>query len=304
MLALTGSSGFIGKAVSPHLLFPQKRLVSEIPFGNTTPSSCCYILGDLVNQSNVLRLVENTDTLVHLACRCNPRNSNHRFQEIIDQDLKTTINLFETFAKSNPNGHIVFASSGGNMYQSYAPFIPRTENDAPMPSSGYSIQKLAAEQYLRILCDLYKISATVLRISNPYGFLLPTSRAQGLIGITFSKILFNEALDIFDSAESIRDYLHLDDLTEAFKLVTNCVPTPGTFRLFNVSFGRGYSLHQVLSLIEDVTGRTIKKQYQSSFHTIPSSWSVLSSNHIQKTLGWQPKVNLEEGLRLMWKAIN
>ena len=305
MLVITGSTGFIGRSISPHLPFPQRRLVSKKPAEAVPSNLCTYLLGDLKNPPEVDLFTEKASTLVHLASRNNPRNSNHRIQEHINQDLLSTLHLFETFAKKNPDGHIIFASTGGNMYHTGLPYIPRTEKDIPMPASAYGIQKLAAEHYLRLMCDLYSVKATVLRISNPYGTLLSTTRAHGLIGVAFSKILADEVLPIIDPLESVRDYLHLNDLIEAFCLTIKHPPATGEFRLFNVSSGIGHSLDQVLCTMEKLTRYSIKREYQSTSRPSPSlnSWSVLSYQHFYECLGWCPKIELAEGLTKMWKDI-
>lgn len=61
--------------------------------------------------------------------------------------------LFETFAKENPRGHIVFASTGGNMYQADLN-VSASEQDIPHPWSSYSINKLAAENYLKLFVNV------------------------------------------------------------------------------------------------------------------------------------------------------
>lgn len=216
-------------------------------------------------------------------------------------DVAQSYQLFQAFAEMNPQGHIIFASTGGNMYSTEPPYVPRTELDLPLPASIYSIQKLSIEHHLRLICQKHGVKGTVLRISNPYGSILPSCRSQGLIGVTFSKLLSNESLHIIDSPESVRDYLHLDDLISAFNLVIKQHPKQGEFRLFNLSSGRGNSLIEVLNLIEEVTQRKIKKEY--SYHHLKPSWSVLSSEKIKMALEWIPKIDLKQGLTKMWDEI-
>lgn len=301
MLAITGSSGFIGSYLSPHLSFPQKRLSSR---------SCGFTLLKAARESTFFSLaeedfspfLEGTSTLIHLACKSNPRSSR---SSVLDsqQDLLFSTRLFETFVQCNPAGHIIFASTGGNMYHTKAPFIPRSEEEVPMPASGYSIQKLATEHHLRLICQSSGIKATVLRISNPYGTLLPSERMQGLIGIAMNKILKNEPLSLFDSPYSVRDYIHLEDLKKAFQLVIDYPPKAGEFRLFNVGCGQGHSLQDVLSLIQKVSGRPLATTYEEKALKMDPSWSVLSYHRFYSLLGWQPHLSLEEGLKKMWSEI-
>jgi UDP-glucose 4-epimerase len=57
------------------------------------------------------------------------------------------------------------------------------ETDPCAPVSSYGIQKLAAEEYLRLAARKGHLTATVLRVGNAYGTLLPHHRMQGLIGV-------------------------------------------------------------------------------------------------------------------------
>ncbi|KIC73091.1 NAD-dependent epimerase/dehydratase family protein [Candidatus Protochlamydia amoebophila] len=297
MLAITGTSGFIGKYICPYLPFPQKKLFSS--------SVSEYILDEGNNSKSITfpphdlsSFIKDTSTLIHLACKSNPRNAIFSFQE----DLTFTTQLFEHFAQANPNGHIIFASTGGNMYSSELPHKPRTEKDSPSPNSIYSVQKLAAEHYLRLMCQTYGISATVLRISNPYGTLLEPERLQGLIGIAFNKILFNQTLTIFDSSDSVRDYIHLEDLASVFQIVSKNKPLKGLFSVFNIGCGIGYSIQDVIQLIEKISNRSLQTIYSELANTTKPSWSVLSHEYFHSQFGWRPQVNLEKGLEKMWNV--
>lgn len=293
MIAITGSTGFIGHYVADTLPFPQKRLIRHAAF---TQNTFTPILGDLNNQTDIEMLVEGAHTLIHLAWMNNPWNSNRDIGNDINQNLVSTVRLFETFAKRNPKGHIIFASTGGNMYRGNQPFV---EQDMPKPWSSYSINKLSAEMYLQSFCSRYGISATVMRISNPYGVILPSARTNGLIGVIFAKLLADEPLNIIDSLQSVRDYLHLEDLKAAFNIIVEQSPNESEFRLFNISSGNGHSLQEVMDLIESVTNKKIIKKFANA-HCSPS-WSILSSKLIEEKLHWKPKIKLREGLELMWK---
>lgn len=294
MLAITGSTGFVGSYIVPFLPHPQKRLIRRSDSSN---HSSLEIEGDLSNPLSIKALVENADTLVHFAWSSTPWTSNQDISADIKQNLIPTMQLFETFAKENPRGHIVFASTGGNMYQADLN-VSASEQDIPHPWSSYSINKLAAENYLKLFCKRYGIRATVMRISNPYGVILPSSRPNGLIGVVFAKLLNHESLNIIDSLTSVRDYLHLEDLSEAIQLIVKNPPALGDFRLFNISSGKGYNIQNILDLIENVTGKTITKNLNNA--GCKPTWSVLSPDRIKQALNWTPKIDLKEGIEKMW----
>lgn len=292
-MIVTGSTGFIGSYISDSLPIPHKRLIRHPSSSDTF----IPVQGDLNNHSDVEAFVDNADTLIHLAWINNPWTANRDINHDIGQNLVSTVQLFETFAKKNPGGHIIFASTGGNMYQGKAK-VPYTEKDHPSPWSSYSINKLAAEHYLRFFCTRYGIKATVMRISNPYGIILPSSRTNGLIGVIFAKLMNHEPLNIIDSLDSVRDYLHLEDLKNALHSIIQNPPAVAEFRLFNISSGKGYNLQEIMDLIEQITGKSILKNFMNA--NCPPTWSVLSYQSIKENLGWEPKIHLKDGLKKMW----
>lgn len=297
MIAITGATGFIGKYLSDKISHPQKRLSRTTIPNKDFPH--VWMQGDLSHSTPLKNFVNDSPVLLHLACSTHPRSSNLNFKDDLHSNLISTIHLFETYAKENPDGHIIFSSSGGNMYPAFSPTHFHTEEDLPVPQSSYAIHKLAAENYLRLICEKYGIKGTVLRISNPYGIILPKERAQGLIGVAFAKLISNELLQIFDSLESMRDYIHLEDVASAFNLAMDHPPQRGECRLFNVSSGKGHSLKEVLHCIEKASELSILKKMDLSLLPKPT-YSLLSSLKIQNMLGWQPKFDLDEGIQTMW----
>lgn len=298
MIAITGASGFIGNYIADRLDFPQKRLSRQEKHNDSKKRLHKWIKGDFEKTEELDDFIKDSPTLVHLAWSSYPRNPKLDIQHEIQRNLIPTIRLLEAFAKINPGGHIIFSSTGGNMYDPTPNGIPRTEEHSPCPQSSYGIQKLAAENYLRLFCQIYSLRATILRISNPYGVLLPKQRTQGLIGVAFAKLLANEPLQIFDHLESVRDYIHLDDVTRAFALSIQHPPKVKECRVLNVCSGVGHPISEVLHLVERTTGRSIIKQFSDVSFSLPT-WSVLSYQKIKQTLGWIPTINLQEGIKRM-----
>lgn len=299
MISITGASGFIGSYVANKLDYSQKRLSRQSHPDCLKHPHYVWLKGDYEKMDDIRGFVEGSSTLIHFACSSHPRSSNLDMKKDIQSNLIPTIHLFEAFAKANPNGHIIYSSTGGNMYDAAFNALPRSENDLPHPQSSYGIHKLAAENYLRLICELHGIKGTILRISNPYGVLLPKQRAQGLIGVSFAKMLANEPIAIVDSLASVRDYIHLDDVSKACELAIQHPPKNKECRLFNVSSGIGRTLSEVLELIEATTGFSFIKQYPDTSLPEPT-WSVLSYQKIQQALGWHPQISLEQGLQNMW----
>ena len=300
MIGITGSTGFIGSYLCEKLPYPQKRLVRQAVYDPLL--NCEFFEGDLLNPEDIQEFVKNLSVLIHLGHVGHPRSSNQNIPYDIQQNLASTAHLFESFAKANPTGHIIFTSTGGNIYAPQEKRLPFDEDQPVHPFTSYSILKLSSEYYLKMFCRLYGISATILRISNPYGLILNSNRAHGLIGVAYSKILQNETFEYVDCPSTTRDYIHLDDLAEVFQKAIIHSALPNQCRLYNVGSGQGYTITEVLELIEKITGKNLQKTYSTHFNpSLAPSWNVLSTDKLAQELDWTAKISLEEGLTKMWE---
>lgn len=296
MIAITGATGFIGKYIAQAIPFPQKRL-SRGFFENT--SHCQWFQGDLNDQEEWIPFIAGANTLLHFACSSTPRHSNHNIEKDLQENLIASVRLFEAFSKHNPDGHIIFSSSGGNMYDASIN-APRVEDDVPLPRSSYGIHKLTIEHYLRLFCENFGIRGTIFRMSNPYGTLLPAARPQGLIGVALSKAMNNETLDVVDSLETVRDYVHLEDVASAYNLAIHRPPEKFECQIYNLSSGIGHSNQRILELLEDVVQKPIKRRFLNG--DSKPTFSILSSEKLKRS-GWTPKFELEQGIRHLWGSV-
>jgi UDP-glucose 4-epimerase len=72
--------------------------------------------------------------------------------------------------------------------------------------------------------------------------------------------------------------------------------------VFNLGGGRGYSLHELLGVLEEVTGRTPRVEYHEARMIDPPVVS-LDISRAERHLGWRPRVDLREGVGRTWEWI-
>ncbi len=299
MLAITGSTGFIGSHILPYLSGPYRALVRR---PEQVLSKKTHLLGDMENAHDIEALVKGTDTLVHLACTTNPRTSNRDIPADIAQNLISSARLFESFYTANPGGHILFVSTGGAMYDLYAHRKPIREDAPAAPWSSYGIHKLAAEHYLEMLARQHKGRATILRIGNPYGVLLPSQRGQGLIGVAMAHLKEKKTLSLLDAPGTVRDYVHLHDVAQAFLLALKKPGAKSELQRFHVGSGEGHSIKDVLKAIEKASGLRLKTEIVPVAKKMQASYNVLDCGRIKNELGWQPTITFEEGIARLWRS--
>ena len=300
MLAVTGVTGFIGGYVVPKMGVAYRALVRE---PEDIRAGSGDVLGDLQNAYDTEQLVRECDTLLHLACSTNPRTSNRDITADLIQNLLPSITLFEQFYCQNPNGHIIFASTGGALFDHHINQGKIAESAIPKPWSSYAIHKLALEQYLSMLAEKNNGRATILRISNPYGVFLPSARGQGLIGVALTLHRNKQKLSVIEHPETIRDYIHMDDVLSAVSSAAKHPPEKGKVRLLHIGSGMGMSIAQVIEQIGNVTGEKLRYEITEAAQAMRPTFNVLDPAKAVQELHWKPQTTFDEGLKRMWQAV-
>jgi len=248
-IGITGATGFLGSYFVQYLL--KNPLYKILAFTRKPVESYSenlkIIVGDLASDYDCEMFVKNIDVLVHLAHTNSPINSNNDVLSDATLNLLPNLTMLEAIKRQDRKIHVVYISSGGCIYGSSNKKIPFKEIDICKPTSSYAIQKITIENYLKLWSDCSYISSVILRVSNPYGVLLPSNRKQGLIGVALNKLLKNQTLQIYGNPNNIRDYIHLEDLCRAFEAATQYKTD---FDIFNIGSGSGISVIEILDLLD------------------------------------------------------
>jgi UDP-glucose 4-epimerase len=298
-LGIAGASGFLGSVLTEHLASAGHEIVALTrtlpPRGDYGPQGVTWVQGDLGSPQDAAACVAGVDAVVHLAWTNTPLTSNAHLPSDANANILPTLTLLEAVRRAGTCPHVVFASSGGTVYGPPRDTRPFLETDACHPQSSYAIQKLAVEHYLRMASEHRWLTATTLRMGNPYGVLLPAGRMQGFIGTAISQLRAGSAIRIFGNPENVRDYVHVDDMCRAFERVL--VPQD-RFDIFNIGSGTGHSVAEVIQLIEHIEGHQVPVRFDhpAAADELPA-WVVLDSGKAREKLGWAPEITLSNGLK-------
>ena len=301
LIGITGSSGFIGSYLTRWLVASgcaSPRLLVRNPV-NTGPEGAEICQGDLHSPADCSRFVKGLEAIYYLAHENTPVNSDLDQPNDVRANLEPLLNLLCAVERAGAKPQIVYFSSGGAVYARNEGRLPYREIDPCRPSSSYGILKLTAEQYLRLAADRGHLTATVLRVGNAYGTLLPRHRMQGLIGVALNSVLNGNPVRVFGDPNNVRDYVHLDDICVMAERVS--VPR-GTFDVFNVGSGLGYSVAEILQVIQDCYGEPIELEVNQRQGKWLTDWVVLDVGKARRECGWQPAVDLTSGIGAMMSA--
>jgi len=300
-IGVTGASGFMGSVLLPWLTrVPEREVVALTRTLSSRPRTddrVEWVQGDLMSYRDCARFVDGLDAIVHLAHTNTPLTSTSDLSSDAATNIIPLATLLQAIRDGKSRPHVVYPSTGGALYRGDGE-RPCDEESPLEPTTSYGIQKLMAEHYLRLGAHEGFLTATVLRIGNPYGVLLPVERKQGFVGVALARLLEGLPVSIFGDPENVRDYVHLDDVMRMFGLG---LARRSGFDVYNVGSGEGKSVREVLELLQRFAGLVAEVRYEPmtpESRRLPR-WIVLDSVKARRELGWEPQLRFADGLRAM-----
>ena len=299
---LIGGSGFIGSSMIPSLLESGREVIVT---GRKTTNDLMlqngvnYISGDLTDENFLSALLSKVDEVIYLA-----HNGVAHQSELIKTiskneltiNLNNALNFFEIASYSNIK-KIIFMSSGGSVYGNVDTSLIAEDHPAN-PISSYGIVKFTIEKYASLFFKLKKLPIVIARPSNVYGKNQKPFTGQGFVATAIASIIKEKELCIYGEKGSVRDYIYVDDLSDAVLSMLRD-GTPG--EIYNVGTGLGFNNMDILSLMKSnllLSKREFKIKHLPFRHSDVSS-NILACEKLKKCSGWEPKVNIYEGLNIV-----
>ena len=285
LILITGGRGRLASLIADHFRAP----AHDVRLFSRTGGGSFRELADL-QQSEFF---DQADTILHLAWSTLPATSELPPRTEWQHDLPFLEKMLTAMTASTARArlHLVFFSSGGTVYGN-APGRPSNETDPCQPIGWYGRGKHAAEELIESHAARHGLASTILRISNPYGYPVPKSRAQGIIPHALRCAAEGLPLTLWGDGHARKDFLYYTDFLSALEQVIAHRLT-GTF---NLSAGESHSVREVIDLVEKNTGRPVALHYQSG-HAWDVQDSRLDNQRIIAATGWRPQIPLDEGIR-------
>ena len=290
-ILIAGGSGFIGYHLAKKAL-KKKYSVSIIstkrPLKKRHLKKVKYIYCDITNKKKLKKkLNQNFDFIVNLAGYVNHQEKTKTY----NSHYKGCKNLADIFLKKKFVSFLQIGSSA-EYGHSKAPHSELTKCDI---KSNYAKAKFNAQNYLNRLSRKNKFKFNVIRLYQVYG---PKQELNRLIPIVIHNCLKNKNFSSSEGKQS-RDFLFIDDAVDAiFKVLNN---KKSVNQIYNIGFGKPINIKSLILKIVNLCkgGKPlfgkIKLRKDESLLSYPN---ILKA---KKTLKWQPKINIDEGLK---KTIN
>ena len=291
---ITGGAGFIGSNLADAALAAGHRvLVLDSLIGGdrgNIHNDVTFLHRDIrdLNLEVILRSEEVT-VVSHHAAQANVRVSME--QPLMDASVNVlgTLELMRACQAAGVR-KFLFASSGGTVYGEQDHY-PCDEDHAQRPSSPYGCSKLSAEGYLLTYQRLGILDPVILRYANVYGPRQNPKGEAGIIAILAEKLLAGESPTIFGDGEQTRDYVHVSDIAAIQnRLLEQWVPG-----VFNVGTSVETSVNELVRWVSEKLSTTIPAEHVSA-KSGELSRNCLSSDRLERALGFKPNLSVLEGL--------
>jgi UDP-glucose 4-epimerase len=233
---------------------------------------------------------ERPNVVMHLAAQMDVRKSVE--DPIFDAQVNVlgTLNVLQQAVRHGVR-KVVFSSSGGAIYGEQE-IYPAPESHVTRPLSPYGISKLCGEQYLSYYQRVSGLQMVNLRYANVYGPRQDPDGEAGVVAIFIQKLLNNEQAIVNGNGRQTRDFIYVEDVVEA-NLAVMGQETQGTY---NVGTGEETSINDVLRILVGHTNSTCKELHGPAKHG-EQVRSVIDSGKIRQELSWEPRTELNEGLK-------
>ncbi|WP_457614310.1 GDP-mannose 4,6-dehydratase [Methanopyrus sp.] len=301
---MTGGAGFIGSHVVEELVDRGYDVVVLDNFIMGREENLRKVQDDVeIVRADVTdpRAVDRTlreyqpEVVIHLAAQVNVRYSME--SPFVDARINAlgTLNLVSLAAEHNVE-RFVYASSGGAVYGE-PEYLPVDEEHPTRPISNYGVSKLAGEHYVRVYAERDGFEHVILRYANVYGPRQDPRGEAGVIPIFLLRAARGEPLTVFGDGEQTRDFVFVGDVA---RITVEAVERGEG--VYNVGTGRETSVNDIVEVVKAVTGLDVEIVYEE-----PRPGEVrriyLDPSRAREELGFEPRVDLEEGIQRTWKWI-
>jgi UDP-glucose 4-epimerase len=302
-ILVTGGAGYIGSHVVRQLVERGERVVVLDNLCTGYPSAVLgapLIVGDTADRDVVTRVLaeHGVGTVMHFAAHTIVPESVSNPLKYYGNNTCATRNLLECCDRAGVK-HVVFSSTAA-VYGIPAEGLAR-EDSPTAPINPYGLSKLMSEWMLRDLAAASALRYVALRYFNvagsdpggrightaPTATLLVKVACQHAAGVRPSLQVFGTDYPTPDGT-GVRDYIHVEDLADAHLRALDYLRRGGASATLNCGYGHGYSVREVLRMVEQVCGKPLVVEESPRRAGDPPSL-VAHAERIRAELGWTPR---------------
>ena len=309
-ILITGSCGFIGHHLSINLLNSNNTIIGIDNLNSIIYDKEYKLIKyrELIKYENYIHIENdissenyiekyNPDIVIHLAAYANVRKSYEIPDKVLNNNLVVTTKLLNDIKNHESNPLFIYASSSSVYGKNKK--VPFNENDELNNIiSPYALSKKMCEDIVSLYCK-NGLRAIGLRFFIVYG---PGCRPDMAVYKFINNIYNGKPITMFGDGTMQRDFTYITDIIDGILSCIKLKLSENEHRIYNLGNNTPIELKHFISLCENTIGKKaniINKEIPEG--DVPITYADITKAN--KELNYNPKVKLEEGLKITFKWI-
>ncbi|RMH80607.1 MAG: UDP-glucose 4-epimerase GalE [Acidobacteria bacterium] len=302
-LLITGGAGYIGSHMVKLLGEGGHKVLTIDNLSNGHPQAVLYGELEIVDLLNYKALEEvlldfKPEAVIHFAAKVVVPESVQKPLLYYENNFQGTINLLQAMKRSGVK-YLIFSSTAA--VYGIPKSVPVKEEDPKEPINPYGWSKLFSEQAIKDFSYAEGLKYAVLRYFNvagadPEGKIGQITKNPTHLILRACKVAMGKLpyIEVFGTdyntpdGTCIRDYIHVVDLCQAHLRALEYLLEGGESHVFNVGYGRGYSVLEVIERVKKVSGVDFEVRYGPRREGDPPI-IVADNTKVKSSLGWAPR---------------
>jgi UDP-glucose 4-epimerase len=307
-ILVTGGAGFIGSHLVDRLISRgyNVKVIDNLSTGNLSNiqshidnGQVEFVKGDITQLDDVNACIKGIDAVFHLAAQISVPLSVKNPEFTYETNVKGTLNLLASLAKTNPAAKFVFISSCAVYGEPQ--YLPVDEKHPTNPISPYADSKLLGEHYTLGFHQNKLLKTAALRFFNVYGVRQGLNDYSGVMTKFIDRIKQNQSLTIFGDGSQTRDFVHVSNIVDA---IVACMENPNAEgQVFNIGTGKALTIEDLAQNLIQLSGASSTILHAPAREgDIKHSYANIAK--AASMLNYSPTMQVSTGLKELLVAAN
>ena len=302
-ILILGGLGFVGSNLAEDLVSKEHELILLSRDNKKTQNMSNVIdkvkieYGDIISFSWLEKIVlkHEPDVVFHLAGQLTTYESFEKPLYDVDVNSKSTLVLLETIRKLNKSCRFILGSTFWVVGRPES--LPINEETPGNPLNIYAADRLASENYCKIYHRVYDVDALVMRLTNTFGIREQYDNPRkAALNYLIYRGYKGQTVPIYDKGRFFRDYIYVSDVVSAAETI---MEKGKSGECYFVGTGVKTWFYEIGRWIEELTGGKVVYVESPEFHKRINVGNIVIDNTRIKSLGWDWKVSVKDGIRMV-----